>query len=62
MFQIQGAENDPLTGTAALCSLVNGPMNLSFGIVYIVRFDIMHSMSRASCWAKEAQKTETAIF
>ncbi|KAI9455783.1 hypothetical protein BJY52DRAFT_1278584 [Lactarius psammicola] len=53
---------DPLTRTAALCSLVSALMSLSFGIVYIVRFDNMRSMYRASRWAEEAQKTETAIF
>ena len=52
MFQIQDAENDPLTRTAALCSLVSTLMSLSFGIVYIVRFDNMCSMYRASRWAE----------
>jgi hypothetical protein len=52
VFQIQDAENDPLTRTAALCSLVSALMSLSFGIVYIVRFDNMRSMYRASRWAE----------
>ena len=52
MFQIQDAENDPLTRTAALCSLVSVLMSLSFGIVCIVRFDSMRSMYRASRWAE----------
>ncbi|KAH9027954.1 hypothetical protein EDB85DRAFT_2074698 [Lactarius pseudohatsudake] len=59
---IQDAADDPLTRTAALCSLVSALMSLSFGIMYIVRFDNMRSMYRASRWAEEAQKTETAIF
>lgn len=62
LFQIQDAADDPLTRTAALCSLVSALMSLSFGIMYIVRFDNMRSMYRASRWAEEAQKTETAIF
>ncbi len=52
LFQIQDAENDPLTRTAALSSLVSALMSLSFGIVYIVRFDNMRSMYRASRWAE----------
>ena len=52
VFKIQDAESDPLTRTAALCSLVSALMSLSFGVVYIVRFDNMHSMYRASRWAK----------
>ncbi|KAH9167607.1 hypothetical protein EDB89DRAFT_2074727 [Lactarius sanguifluus] len=62
LFQIQDAADDPLTRTAALCSLVSALMSLSFGIMYIVRFDNMRSMYRASRWAEEAQKTETSIF
>ncbi|KAN0131252.1 hypothetical protein V8E53_010956 [Lactarius tabidus] len=58
------AENDPLTRTAALCTPFSALMSLSFGILYAMRFDNMLSMYRASHrqWAKEAQKTETAIF
>ena len=56
MFQIQDAESDPLTRTAALCSLVSALMSLSFGIVYIVRFDNMRSMYRASRWAEVCPK------
>lgn len=62
MFQIQDAADDPLTRTAALCSLVSALMSLSYGILYIIRFGNMRSMYRASRWAEEAQKTETAIF
>ncbi|KAH9007697.1 hypothetical protein EDB83DRAFT_700068 [Lactarius deliciosus] len=62
LFQIQDAADDPVTRTAALCSLVSALMSLSFGIMYIVRFDNMRSMYRASRWAEEAQKTQTAIF
>ncbi|KAH9987928.1 hypothetical protein BJV74DRAFT_840524 [Russula compacta] len=62
IFQIQDAENDPLTRTAALCSLISALMSLSYGIMYIVRFGNMGSMYRASRWAEDAQRTETAIF
>ncbi|KAI0246780.1 hypothetical protein BJV78DRAFT_1286112 [Lactifluus subvellereus] len=62
LFQIQDAANDPLTRTASLCSLISALMSLSYGIMYIVRFGNMRSMYRASRWAEEAQKTETAIF
>lgn len=33
VFQIQDAENDPLTCTAALCSLVSTLISLSFGML-----------------------------
>ncbi|KAI0291930.1 hypothetical protein B0F90DRAFT_1647707 [Multifurca ochricompacta] len=62
LFQIPDAAGDPLTRTAALCSLVSALMSLSYGIMYIVRFGNMRSMYRASRWAEEAQKTETSIF
>jgi hypothetical protein len=42
VFQIQDAEYDPLTRTAALCSLVRALMGLSFGIVYIMRSTRFH--------------------
>lgn len=48
LFQIQDAENDPLIRTAALCPLVSALMSLSFGIVYIVRFDDMRSICHIS--------------
>ena len=45
VFQIQDAENDPLISTTALwCPLVSVRMSLSFGIVYIMRFDNMRNM------------------
>ncbi|KAN0141546.1 hypothetical protein V8E53_000008 [Lactarius tabidus] len=62
VFQIQNAENDPLTRTAALSSLVSALMSLSFGAVYIVCFDNMRIMYHASRWAEEAQKIETVIL
>lgn len=52
VFQIQDAASDPLTRTAALCSLVSALMSLSYGIMYIVRFGNMRSMYRASRWAE----------
>ncbi|KAH9962450.1 hypothetical protein BC827DRAFT_1130505 [Russula dissimulans] len=62
LFQVQDAADDPLTRTAAFCSLVSAMMSLSYGILYIVRFGNMRSMYHASRWAEEAQRTETAIF
>jgi hypothetical protein len=52
LFQIQEADDDPLTRTAALCSLISALMSLSYGITYIIRFGTMRSMYRASRWAE----------
>ncbi|KAJ3755358.1 hypothetical protein EV360DRAFT_85976 [Lentinula raphanica] len=52
MFQIDSAETDPLTRTAALLSLICAIMSLSYGCIYIVRFGTMRSMYRASIWAE----------
>ena len=52
MFQIQDAQSDPLTRMAALCSLVSAQRSLSLGNMYIVRFDNMRIMYRASRWAE----------
>ncbi|PCH41740.1 hypothetical protein WOLCODRAFT_132098 [Wolfiporia cocos MD-104 SS10] len=62
MFQVQDAEDDPVTRTAALFGLIFALMSLSYGCVYIVQFGTMRSMDRASRWAEEAQKTKTAIM
>lgn len=61
-----------MTRTVALCSLVSALTSLSFGVVYIMRFDNMRSMYRvtlspyrlppAHLRQQEAQKIETAIF
>jgi hypothetical protein len=52
VFQVQDAQSDPLTRTAAQCSLVSALMSLSYGITYIIRFGNMRSMYRASRWAE----------
>ncbi|KZT13264.1 uncharacterized protein LAESUDRAFT_669722 [Laetiporus sulphureus 93-53] len=62
MFQVNDAEDDPLTRSAALFGLVFALMSLCYGCVYIVQFGTMRSMDRASRWAEEAQKTKTAIL
>ncbi|TFK28594.1 hypothetical protein FA15DRAFT_665038 [Coprinopsis marcescibilis] len=62
MFQVPEAADDPVTRTAALLSLICGLMSLSYGCMYIVRFGTMRSMSRASNWAEDAQKTKTLIW
>ncbi|KAG2014184.1 hypothetical protein CC2G_011027 [Coprinopsis cinerea AmutBmut pab1-1] len=62
MFQVPEAVEDPITRTAALLSLICALMSLSYGCMYIVRFGTMRSMTRASNWAEEAQKTKTLIW
>ncbi|TRM68722.1 hypothetical protein BD626DRAFT_394244 [Schizophyllum amplum] len=62
MFQIPDAATDPVTRNAALLSLICALMSLTYGCIYIVRFGTMRSMYRASRWAEEAQKTNTAIL
>jgi hypothetical protein len=52
LFQIPDAADDPLTRTAALCSLVSALMSLAYGIMYIIQFGNMRSMYRASRWAE----------
>ncbi|CCM04950.1 uncharacterized protein FIBRA_07147 [Fibroporia radiculosa] len=62
MFQVNDAEDDPVTRSAALFGLIFALMSLSYGCVYIVQFGTMRSMDRASRWAEEAQKSKTAIL
>ncbi|KAG2072876.1 hypothetical protein BDR04DRAFT_1096122 [Suillus decipiens] len=53
---------DPVIRTAALLSLTAALMSLTFGCIYIVRFDTMRSMYKATRWAEEARKTTTFIW
>lgn len=62
IFQIPDAEDDPVTRTAALLSLICVLMSLSYGCMYIVRFGMMRNMFHASRWAEEAQKMKTSIW
>ncbi|KAF9558383.1 hypothetical protein CPC08DRAFT_763958 [Agrocybe pediades] len=62
IFQIPQAEQDPLTRTFALLSLICALLSLSYGCIYIVRFGAMRSMFHASRWAEQAQKTKTSIW
>ncbi|KAH9936823.1 uncharacterized protein BXZ73DRAFT_89312 [Epithele typhae] len=62
IFQIQDAANDPLTRWASLMSLVFAIWSLCYGCVYIVQFNTMRSMDKASRWAEEAQRTRAAVF
>ncbi|EED84443.1 predicted protein [Postia placenta Mad-698-R] len=62
MFQVDDAEDDPVTRSAALFGLVFALMSLCYGCVFIVQFGTMRTMDRASRWAEEAQRTKTAIL
>ncbi|KZT74619.1 hypothetical protein DAEQUDRAFT_201826 [Daedalea quercina L-15889] len=62
MFQVNDADDDPLTRSAALFGMIFALMSLSFGCVFIVQFGTMRTMDRASRWAEEAQKTKTSIL
>ncbi|KXN91132.1 hypothetical protein AN958_02816 [Leucoagaricus sp. SymC.cos] len=62
IFQIPDAAGDPVTRTAAILSLICSLMSLTYGCMYIVRFSTMRSMVRASKWAEEARRTNTAIL
>jgi hypothetical protein len=52
IFQIPAAEDDPITRTAALLSMICALMSLSYGCMYIVRFGMMRNMFYASRWAE----------
>ncbi|KIM62950.1 hypothetical protein SCLCIDRAFT_1214489 [Scleroderma citrinum Foug A] len=62
MFQNQEMANDPAVRTTALISLTCALMSLSYGCVYIIRFDTMRSMYKAVRWAQETQRTTTFIL
>ncbi|KAG2365291.1 hypothetical protein BDR07DRAFT_1329494 [Suillus spraguei] len=62
MFQNTQMAQDPVIRTAALLSLMAALMSLTFGCIYIVRFDTMRSMYKATRWAEEARKTTTFIW
>ncbi|KAJ3560866.1 hypothetical protein NP233_g10554 [Leucocoprinus birnbaumii] len=62
IFQIPDAAGDPITRTAAILSLICSLMSLTYGCMYIVRFSTMRTMIRASKWAEEARRTNTAIL
>lgn len=61
IFQLDGS-NQPITRTAALASLGSALWSLIFGGVYVVRFQSMKDMIKASRWAEAAQDTVQAIF
>lgn len=62
IFQIPDAAGDPVTRTTAILSLICSLMSLTYGCMYIVRFSTMRTMIRASKWAEEARRTNTAIL
>ncbi|KAG8995780.1 hypothetical protein FRB93_001062 [Tulasnella sp. JGI-2019a] len=61
IFQVNDTVQ-PVTRTAALASLVAGLFSLVYGGVYVVRFQSMKSMVKASRWAEAAQSTTTGIL
>ncbi|KAG8935476.1 hypothetical protein FRC02_008027 [Tulasnella sp. 418] len=61
IFQINGTDQ-PVTRTAALCSLVCALVSLIYGCVYVVRFTAMKDMTKAARWAEEAQKDTAGIL
>ena len=52
IFQINDAAADPLTRWSSLFSLVFAIWSLSYGCVYVVYFNTMRSMDKASRWAE----------
>lgn len=52
MFQIPDAAGDPLTRWSALLALIFSIMSLTYGCIYIVQFNSMRSMYKASRWAE----------
>ncbi|KAH9928875.1 uncharacterized protein B0H18DRAFT_232692 [Fomitopsis serialis] len=62
MFQVNDADDDPLTRSAALFGLIFALMSLIYGCVFIVQFGTMRTMDRASRWAEEAQRSKTSIL
>ncbi|KAG8998103.1 hypothetical protein FRB90_012364 [Tulasnella sp. 427] len=61
IFQLDGT-NQPITRTAALASLGSGLWSLIYGGVFVVRFQSMKDMVKASRWAEAAQESVQAIF
>ncbi|KIO29170.1 hypothetical protein M407DRAFT_21738 [Tulasnella calospora MUT 4182] len=61
IFQLDGS-TQPITRTAALASLGSGLWSLIYGGVYVVRFQSMKNMIKATRWAEAAQDTVQAIF
>ncbi|KAI6010544.1 hypothetical protein EDC04DRAFT_2580839 [Pisolithus marmoratus] len=62
MFQDPQVAYDPVTRTTALVSLTCALMSLSYGCLYMVRFEAMKSMYMAARWAQETQRTTTPIL
>ncbi|KAI6013285.1 hypothetical protein EDC04DRAFT_714789 [Pisolithus marmoratus] len=62
MFQDPQVAYDPVTRTTALVSLTCALMSLSYGCLYMVRFETMKGMYMAARWAQETQRTTTPIL
>ncbi|KAI6043456.1 hypothetical protein EDC04DRAFT_2562735 [Pisolithus marmoratus] len=62
MFQDPQVAYDPVTRTTALVSLACALMSLSYGCLYMVRFEMMKSMYMAARWAQETQRTTPPIL
>lgn len=52
LLQIQEADSDPVTRSAALLSMTCALMSIGYGCVYVVRFGTMKSMYKATRWAE----------
>ncbi|KAG8883158.1 hypothetical protein FRB97_007093 [Tulasnella sp. 331] len=61
IFQIPGTDQ-PVTRTAALAALICGLFSIVYGGVYVVRFQSMKPMTKASRWVEAAQATTTGIL
>ncbi|KAI6027094.1 hypothetical protein EDC04DRAFT_3116108 [Pisolithus marmoratus] len=53
---------DPVTRTSLFVSFTFAFMSLSYGCLYMVRFEAMKSMYMAARWAQETQRTTTPIL
>jgi hypothetical protein len=51
IFQAEGANAEPITRYAALCSLVSALISLIYGCFFIIRFGSMRRVSRGVEWA-----------
>ncbi|KAK7031649.1 hypothetical protein R3P38DRAFT_2522284 [Favolaschia claudopus] len=61
MLQIEQASH-PVIRTSALFSLICALMSLLFGCMFIIRFETMRKMHKASSFANEAQKQSANVW
>ncbi|KXN85212.1 hypothetical protein AN958_11577 [Leucoagaricus sp. SymC.cos] len=51
IFQIEGAESDPITRYMAFWSLISALLSLTYGCLFIIRFSSMRRAYKAIEWA-----------